>query len=206
MYENMKPPAYLEAYPRLNIVQAKAALERELVACEFTNERRMTFGLARMGEGSATHFTLDYSIHVPFLKGSISSISLELVETPNGVDPNRTVVLCPQCCKNKIVLIFCNSWKCARCHGLVYRNQCIGHNTILFEKINALKAQLANGRPKGMHVRTYSKLRHDYNDLSKRLKGSNVHEANGDCSFILTSIWRGEMEGDFTYFLATEQR
>ncbi len=72
--------------------------------------------------------------------------------------------------------------------------------------MNALKAQLTNGRPKGMHSRTYSRLRHDYNDLIKRLKGSNVYEANKDCSFILKSIWRGEMEGDFTYFLATEER
>lgn len=197
----MKPPLYLEAYPRFNIVKAKAALEKDLVTCEFANDRGMTFGLARMGEGADTHFTLEYSICVPFLEARYSTVNLELAPSPNGVDPHHTFVICPGCFKRVSILVFYGLWKCANCHGLLHRSQCLSHDIRLFEKRNALKERLRFGRPKGMHHRKYATLRGDYAKLCKACSGSYLHVASDACSFILNTTWRSGIAGDFMFFL-----
>ena len=196
----MKPPAYAEAYPRFDIVQAKARTEKELEICEFADDRGLVFGLARVAAANQTHVTLEYAVQLPFFSLTFSAVELELVVTPNGVDPNRTVVLCPECRKRRSVLVLKGAWKCSQCHKLMNRSQCMTTNTRLFEKKNALQLKLRHGRPKGMHHLTFTALKASRLELSKKLAPSCLHDPNDSCWFILRSTWRAEKAGDEWWF------
>jgi hypothetical protein len=204
MYDDMQPPTYQDGYPRFDIVKAKAALERELTVCEFSNGRGMPFGVALMDGTPDTHFTLKYAIALPFLATRVSSVDLELAPVANNYDPYRVVVLCPGCSKRKIVLVFRNSWKCAACHGLLYRSQCMTTDTRHAEKRNAIKKQIKGGRPKGMQNRTYARLVAEYRKLTKTVGKGTPLVANDVSSFVVTTEWRTDKADDSFWFLGPQ--
>jgi hypothetical protein len=199
MQQGLRPPRYLEAYPRFDVVKAKAATERERDLCQFTDGKNV-FGVARIGDAADTHLSLQYSVQLPFLAMASDTIVLELVPAGNGVDRHRVLVLCPACRECKIVLVLRQEWQCAKCHGLVNRSQCVPKISRMFERKDQIKKILANGRPKGMHRKTFSSFREEYNDLRRILKGHDFALYDGDQNFILEDKWTAPMPDEEMWF------
>ena len=194
-------PRYLEAYPRLNMVSAKAATEDGREVCEFANQSRQAIGLARFGDMTANHIVLEYDIAQRNLPHACSAIRLDTVLTPNGVDGCRTITRCPSCMKKTIVLIYVESWACSKCHRLVHRSQTMDTNTRLFEKRNALRKVLSRGRPKGMQRATFLKFCAKRDNLTARLKGQVDFSDESQRGQIIDTIWRTHEPYDSLFFL-----
>lgn len=156
-------PRYQEAFPRFNMVRAKAAIEKEMEICEFVDSLKRTVGHARMASVTDNHCTLEYHVTFPLFPMTYNTIDLELAPTPNFLDEYRVDILCPNCKDRKSSLVCVGIWSCASCHELIYRSQCVRKDTLLWEKVEALKEIIGYGRPKGMHGPTYNRLRNEFN-------------------------------------------
>lgn len=201
MFENLEPPRYLEAYPRFDMVRAKAATENEdLEVCEFADQIGRVHGLARFGDMTEDSIVLEYKITLPYLPGVYSSTKLKLVKAPNGVDENRIITCCPKCHKRKVLLVYLHGWACSNCHGLIYRSQTMPTCTRFFEKKNALHSIIKRGRPKGMHHATFSALHKKLSELSKQLKGETVQYLNEHQIHIIQSTWKRKVSAHSLFF------
>jgi hypothetical protein len=201
MTENPERVRYREAYPRFDMVRAKAAIEAGAEICQFTDNLGRTVGHAQMAGVNDTHFTLEYQFASPLFPVTYNTIDLQMSLTPNKVDINRTNILCPKCGTRKSIIIFNGIWGCDSCLKLLYRSQCVSKNTILWERMNELKKEVGYGRPKGIHRATYVRLRKKYVGLREQLKGAAAPEAGDGHSYIVVANWRKSVPDDEWAFM-----
>ena len=133
MFETAERPRYVEGYPRLDLLRLKAAADLGHAACEFTDQRRMLHGLAKVRDRTDDYIIIEYEITLPYLPGRHSSIKLDKVYSPDDVGMNRLMTHCPECSKPKIVLVYVERWACPHCHHLPYRSQTMDFHTRPFE-------------------------------------------------------------------------
>ena len=200
LFKNHRPPRYLEAYPRLDMVRAKAATEKELEVCEFVDHIGRVHGLAQFGDMTDEHIVFEYEITLPYLPSVYSSIRLKKISSPNGVDENRIITQCPKCQKRKAVLVYFGSWACSYCHGLMYRSQTMTYHTRLFERKKHLLKIVEGGRAKGMHHVTFVKLRKELAALSKDLKGFIDHSPNDQQNLVIQPRWKSRTSNHSLFF------
>lgn len=173
----MEDPIYEEAYPRLDIFQAK--LSNRANSTDF-NRRSCRF---RIGEtGCAGELVIlartDSTVVIDYwLRGAehrywSDLISLSLVDAPNGVDPDRQLFLCEDCQKGRAVLVFCRgAWLCRSCHGLCHRSQLIGPQVRMQEELAEIDDLIPGGtRPKHMQGGKFHLLKQRRADIFLKLE------------------------------------
>ena len=200
MIDSLQPPSYLEGYPQINMVRAQAATEKGFDVCEFADAVGRIHGLARFGAMTRDSIVLEYEITLPYVPCAHSSIKLNLVEAPNGVDENRIITSCPKCDQNRILLVYNNGWACSNCHGLLYRSQTVSKYTLLFEKLNSMNLAIKRGRLKGMRHTTFAALRKKRSALSRKLRHLTVQYASEQQNQIIYSRWKRQILNHSLFF------
>lgn len=189
-------PRYREAYPQLDIVQAKAAFDRGDIICEFTDRFDEPLGVARF-DIRGDRCQLEYEIRFPFTETRTDWKEFQLVLVPNGIAKNRVMILCPRCTTKKKILFFKkDKWSCASCLKLSFRSQLIHPLSRRWEKFYILANRLESGKPHGMHNKTYIILLSHLELLRKELYGKQHRFASDKYSDILKCIWRSPIPRD----------
>jgi len=73
----------------------------------------------------------------------------------------------------KLSVFVAGHWKCRECHGIQYKSRRMGTHVRQLFRFRELEATIAEGRPKGMHQKTYRALQ----AKSERLR--NLTAKNG---------------------------
>ena len=95
--------------------------------------------------------------------------TIEFDWTPCHYGGRRPWWLCPSCDRRVAILYCCQSWyACRHCFGLAYRSQRETAEDLAARRVDKLRKRLgwqagifnsSSGKPKGMHWRTYYRLR-----------------------------------------------
>ncbi len=188
-------PRYREAYPHLDIVEAKSALKRGHSICEFTEPWSEVRGWARC-EIIHDRCQLWYDLDVRHVKQAKNSIIFELVPTSNGIVNCRMMLRCPECGRGKRSLFFKDKWACQSCLGLLFRSQVVSPIAVKFEKLKELNEKLEKGRPHGMHNKTYFDIVAKKTKLQQELYGIRPIVASDKFNYILSNNWREDGSND----------
>ena len=173
----LRASAMRESFPKFDLVEATPAMERRSdPLCIFEQGRRM------MGQLFIRKI-LDTSIIVRYIFASehVNCNETEVV-LPTVRQEVHTIFKCPGCMFNRWSLYYRDQWKCADCHGLLYRSQLVDKEVQLWEERDRLSALLKAGRPKGMHNSTYAHHRLRLAELERLLRcrprkyASDVHD------------------------------
>lgn len=137
-----EPRTYVEAYPRLNIVQCARAAADERNFCLWERDGAVIAG-ASFRWRSRGELHLKYH-HQPERGVSCSgSISLAIAYVGSMDNNRRALVRCPRCSFNRSgVVLRDGSWACRRCQGLGYRSALVGTAVRRAEKLARLEAEL----------------------------------------------------------------
>ncbi len=206
MPESATRPRYLEGYPRLDMLRVKAAADDGGKICWFVDQRGMTHGLARLKDITDRHITIEYEITLPYLPARHGSIRLDRVYAPGDGAMHRLMTNCPRCAKPKIVLVYAETWACSHCHRLPYRSQTMDYHTRSFERREELRMIVKRGRPKGMHNKSFLKVRAELKEISKRLNNISERTSNRDQNIIISSRWNDENASPGLWFVSKMER
>ena len=156
-------PGYLEAYPRLNLFDAKLSRRNGGVVpmpiVRYRVSGRMPAGCIYISARTQNHLVIEYWFpSLPYCQGK-ERTTMKLVDGPNGVDSGRQYLECESCGKPHSGLVFDGAWACQKCLGLRYRSQCIGTKVRQAEELDQIEARLGQSRPKHMHQAKYDRDR-----------------------------------------------
>lgn len=191
-------PRYREAYPHLDIGQAKEAFERGNSICEFTDRSDGPLGLARFDlQGDRCQF--EYTLRTPFYGYLNSSTKFELTPILNGIAKGRLTIKCPGCETHKKILFLKDKWRCASCHELSFRSQLIHPLAKKWETFDWLSNRLEYGKPHGMHNKTYILLLKKLEERKEKLCGKPRRFASSKFSEAVEALWRSPLpEEDYS--------
>ena len=192
-------PRYREAYPQLDIMQAKAAFDRGDTICEYTDRFDEALGVARFDLRSDS-CQLEYELRFPFTETCTDWKQFELTPSPNEIAQNRIMILCPSCETKKKILFFKDKWSCASCLNLSFRSQLIHPLSRKWENFDILNNRLKGGKPHGMHNKTYTKLLGNLETLSQDLYDKKHTFASDKYSDFVKCIWRYPVRRDEYFF------
>ena len=193
-----KAPNYLEAYPRLDVLQASAAARRGQGTCVFTDERGRILGGVRFIRVTESRVVLETSLNGPYLRRGKDQSPLDLLEGNNHPERLGRFAKCPACERRVQVLSFTDAWACADCHGLRYRRQLVGRRVLDAEELNAAEERLTKPRPKGMHQKSFASRRASDEATVRRLgpqfAGTYRPVASDVHNFAVDGQWMSEPE------------
>jgi hypothetical protein len=178
-----------EAFPKFDLIEAKAAMERMRAAvCVFDLGRR-TIGQTFIAEIQDDSVILNYLFaDKQFISEENRSV-IKTREIKSKIAAFRRLFVCPLCDQSKQALYYKDTWACATCLRLHYRSQLIDKEVKLWEELDELRTQLRRGRPTGMHHKTFIKLKLRLSALEYRFEGRERKEAGSSHNVIVTSRW-----------------
>lgn len=186
-----------EAFPRLDLVSAQAAMDRLAAAvCVFSIGKQMV-GQLFLPEILDEFVKVNFVFSARHVQCAETETILRTVDAPNPLDPCRRFFICGTCSRRRRDLFYVNSWACSDCHHLLYRSQLIDKEVKLWEERDALHARLKKGRPKSMHNSTYFKHRLRLTQLEGRLHGRARKYASDEQNLIMEHRWVPPAEIDF---------
>jgi len=192
-------PRYREAYPRFEVAQAVNGFERGLTVCDFIDQLGETHGLARF-DALGNRCQLEYDVASPH--SGIRNSWIECDLTLNVT--NQATVSCPTCSTKRKSLYFRDKWSCANCLDLVFRSQLVHPLSKKWSKRDKLAAITENGRPRGMHNKTFHTLVSELEELEKYVYGKQRYYASDKYSLRINARWREPMRRD-DCFLASNK-
>ena len=185
-----------ESFPKLDLIAAKAAMDRlEVAVCVFEARKRM-IGQAFIVDVHQNSILLNYVFTEEYSNYGESQIELTTINSSTIMDRNRRVFECPRCESKRWSLYYKNVWLCRDCLNLNYRSELVDKEVKLWEERDSLRQQLSRGRPKGMHNRTYMELRQRLFALDNRLSGRTQKFASSSQDMIVQSRWVSGSEVD----------
>lgn len=186
-------PKYREGFPRLDIVQAKAAMEQEQPVCVFTSRTEICGGelLAYVdGEG---RLVVDFNLYAEYFNANCDRRVFTMVRAPIRANPDRHLVICPRCEDPFVTLFFNGRWACGDCHRLGFRSQYASKEVLERERYLAerddLKARFARGKPDGMWQATADKSLRRLADLEAWLEREPMVVASKRHAQVVTGSW-----------------
>ena len=138
-----EPRSYVEAYPRLTIVDArKAAARGDNIALWEWHGAIAAVARFRWHASEALHLSYHHEPeHGPSAEGAIM---LAIVYVGSSDDNHRALVRCPRCQMSRSAVVLRDgAWACRRCHGLGYRSALVGTAVRRAEKLARLEEELA---------------------------------------------------------------
>lgn len=197
-YSRASGPKYREAYPRLDILQAAANARKGCDLC--------VFGIGPQGIMGALRFTPNQDWTEATLTGELAgrridiwngTTTIELIPSASKFGTGARTANCPSCGKRVQVLVFTDRWGCPSCARLLYRRQIVHRTILLFEELRTLELR-PQGRPKGMHQRTFRAREHKATKrikaLRAELKGRRNPIASKHHLGIVEARWLSEEE------------
>lgn len=186
-----------EAFPKVDLVAAKAAMDHMATAvCVFERRQRMV-GQLFIPDVQDHSIVLNYIFASEALYAAESEVTIGTILQPSALDNLRRMFECPGCGKARRSIYYSNQWACGDCLGLSYRSQLVDKDVKLWEERDRLHSWLKNGRPKGMHNVTYMKLRQRLIELERRLHGRSRKYPSDEQDAIVTAKWLPAREIDF---------
>ena len=141
-WRDHEPRTYVEAFPRLNIVQCAKAAADDRNFCLWECDGVVVAGAAfRWRSNHGLH--VNYH-HQPERGLSCSGQITLAIAYVGSMDHNqRALVRCPLCSLNRSAVVLKDgAWACRRCHGLGYRSALVGTAVRRAEKLTRLEAEL----------------------------------------------------------------
>jgi len=189
----MTAPNYREAYPRLNLHHAKAALLRNEQVSVFTDEKGRQLGEAFILDTDETTILLEYCLQGPYFRLGLGPVCLPIECVPSGVDQDRHFFRCRSCSLRVTVLFFKERWACAKCQSLLFRSQLIPSEVAIYERMlerrRELGALVASGRPHRMRHATFANLESELEAVDDWLKGNSRRAASAEHRQLITEKW-----------------
>jgi len=184
-----RPLKYREAYPRIDLVEADAAICAARPVCIFWN-KKWPIGQAYLEENETADgsVVLIYFLQGPGMYYGSGRVQLGIERSRAGMKPYRRHLLCPACAHRiQIIILKDCVWKCGSCHGLHYRSQVIDRPAAMAERIATLEERIGQGRPAGMHRSTYARLTHQLDKVRRRV--GKFPQASGAHRRIISAQW-----------------
>ncbi len=192
-------PRFREAYPSLNIVNAKAALGRGKPVCDFVDHQGVTRGVARL-EITNELCTVEWNFNFPQTGHRSGRRDLAIARANNGFGEHRLMVLCPGCRDKKVTVFFREDWACATCLGLLFRSQLVDPAVRKWAEFDKIKERVGYGRPKGMHNKTYNSLKTKHDKIQKQLYDQERANASIKYVHVINNNWRPWIATDVKAF------
>lgn len=188
--------AQRESFPKLDLIAAKAAMDRDPASvCLFELDRKIV-GQLFIPYLSESDIIVNYLFSVQHMGSYSDEVSLKTITVASPLDPFRRYFVCPECAGSYWSLYFKTRWGCGDCLGLRYRRQLVDKEVLLWERRKELDKQLRHGRPKGMHNSTYFKLKRKQSRLEALLEGKMPKDASDAQNLIIHARWISAAEAD----------
>ena len=189
------PPVYREAYPRLDIVQAGAALERNRPVCEFTSHLGNPRGSLLVEVRDGNRMVVMYSLFAEYIEPHAGAAFFNIVHTPLRANPNRHLLICPTCHRQLVTLFYTGKWACGDCHKLSFRSQHVSREVRTRENVFArwkqLQVRFQNGKPHRMRQVTADRMLRERDALTERLMSGPRLRASEHHQPLITADWIG---------------
>ena len=134
------------------------------------------------------NLTVHYNISTKHVSG-VGEVEFKTKTINSPLDNFRRFLYCPGCDRLCSKVHLCNTWACAKCHGLHYRRQLIDKDVARWERRQELQELVGRGRPKGMHNPTYIALREELYRLQFKLRGRARKWASCEHDLIIQAQW-----------------
>lgn len=141
-WRDYEPRTYVEAFPRLNIVQCAKAAADDRNFCLWEWNGVIVAGAAFRWR-SSDELHLNYHFQ-PERGLSCSGVITLAIAYVGSMDHNqRALVRCPSCSRDRSAVVLKDgAWACRRCQGLGYRSALVGTAVRRAEKLARLEAEL----------------------------------------------------------------
>lgn len=187
-YPSAQPPRYREYYPRFNLYEARREIKRGRDCCEFWMLGHKLGELVVREDRPGDSITIQSANTVKYASGMVTQ-RFKFVATPTGDNEKREAIRCPRCGERRLVMFCVRDWACAQCHGLRLRSQLVDSRALKAEKLRQLEREIAAGRPKGTHRRTFGKLLTRHRALLAQLGGDPDREIGLKHALVTTTRW-----------------
>ena len=184
-----REPRHLEGMFRINLIEAQAAHVREQTVCQFWDERGFVVGECALPDLKDRRILLVYELGGQYRGNFRGEEWLPVVHAPNPIDPDRHYFLCPGCGRRSAVVAFKAAWKCPGCHQLRYRRQLISKEVAAAEAYLVLRDEIGQGRPAGMHDKTFREKSRQLARLEERFAGGELPKASLAHQRMITPEW-----------------
>jgi hypothetical protein len=188
-----QPMSHIEAYPRLNVREARKQLLSGRGEVCWRNARGEFVGMGRIQINDANSLVVDYQFRdVGHIASCQATASFECSIRKMDYSQEDFLALCPRCSTRvRTLLLFDCAWTCYHCQPLAHRSKMVGDLVRKSERLAELERLSAAGRPKGMHNRTYLKVRDERFLLKQELEGHRGM-AREIYEEVITSCWSSE--------------
>lgn len=187
--DERREPRHLEGMFRINLIEAQAAHVRERTVCQFWDECGRVVGQCALPAIEDERILVAYQLGGQYRGIFRGEEWLPVVHAPNPLDPDRHYFLCPGCGRRSAVVAFKAAWKCPGCHQLRYRRQLISKEVAAAEAYSVLLDEVGQGRPAGMHNRTFWKKSQELAQLEQRFAGRELPGASIAHKRMITPEW-----------------
>ena len=190
--------SHIEAYPRLNVREARKQVLGGSDVVSWRNRYGEMIGVGRARLLESDRLVLDYrfrehSYGVDCNGAVIFECSIRKME----FEQEDFLTLCHGCeSRVRTLLFFECAWVCIHCQPLAYRSKLVGDLVRQTEHITQLEQVIGGGRPKGMHNRTFKKLREEL-FRSKLELGDHRGKARSAYDEAIASCWSKEGAAGF---------
>lgn len=185
---------YLEAYPRLEAVEARHALEKERSLCVWT-AAGITIGNAEL-KVAGPQLHIRYALQrTREHAGAIGEANFGLLLKGSWDNNKRWLLQCPGCREARSALILVGDrWGCRKCQKLGYRSALKGTGVRRADKVVKLEATLAILRSTRARRGRIARAEDALEAELSRVGVDQPHQANSAFRHVVESQW---MEGDF---------
>lgn len=188
-----KPPTYVEAYPVLNVAEARRAARSGRSMCFWRDGRRLV-AVATVDLAAGDRLTVRLAEPDLLLKQGIRPVgSYEFVVVYKGSQENnkRPLLICPACDRARSGLVLISrDWRCQECHGLHYRSALVGTVVRRAEKYARLARELKQLRLESRRADLIRRKRAEVAAALRKAGPLPHREANGNYSTVVRSEWR----------------
>lgn len=200
--------SHIEAYPRLNVREARKQVRdgRDVVSWRDRHGAIVGVGRTRLLDGN--RLSLDYRFRE---HGDSAACDGEVIFECSirnmAFEQEDFLTICMKCgTRVRTLLLLECEWVCSHCQPLAHRSKLVGDLVRKSERFAELDRLIQRGRPKGMHSRTFLKLRDERFQLKLEL-GDHRGKARSVYDEEISSYWskEGTAEFDLNDVLPAEQ-
>ena len=192
---------HVEAYPRFNVREARKRVLAGQTIISWRDGDGAIVGVGRADIIDDNRIKLDYQFrkhrHINAYR-SVLTLECSIRSLEHGQEDFLTS--CLKCgTRVRMLLLFEYNWTCVHCQPLAYRSKMIGDLVRKSERLADLEHLIALGRPKGMHDRTFLKLRKERYLLNLEL-GDHRGKARGVFDEVITCGWSRKGTATFNMY------
>ncbi len=174
---------HIEALPAIDVYELMTVGRNEIAHCSWLSPRGLLEGDGKFKWQFESTLAFTYELNrllpPPRNEHYEGTIDLQLVRHPQPHKPNSWLHECQGCGGGYRFLYFVGGeWRCRVCHRLTYASQRVRGPMRRLRRAQEILATIADGRPKGMHERTYLALQAKSKRLQKLAENYDFRSPN----------------------------